>query len=191
MNANAETPIFARQNRTVVNRAQHPVGPFYKTLLRPTQYLLKITRQIPMTKTLLSLFLLAFAFTTFAQSADETAIKDVITSAYIEGIQNHLNVDDIRKGFHPSFTMLRIANNEVKPLPIEEWITNMEKPQKNNPATPPRTDGKFISIDITGTAAVVKLELTREGKKTFTDYLVLAKFTEGWRIISKSFYRYP
>jgi hypothetical protein len=144
-----------------------------------------------MTKTLLSLALLAFAITTFAQSADETAIKSVITSAYIEGIQNRGSIDDIRKGFHPSFTMLRVVDNNVKPLPIEEWITNLEKARKDNPAAPPRTDGKFISVDVTGTAAVAKLELTREGKKTFTDYLVLAKFTEGWRIISKSFYRYP
>ena len=153
--------------------------------------MLKITRQIPMTKTLLFLFLLAAALTTFAQSGDEAAIKSVITSAYIEGLQNRGNVDDIRKGFHPSFTLLRLVDNDIKPLPIEEWITNLEKAKKDNPAAPPRVDGKFISIDITGTAAVVKLELTRESKKTFTDYLVLTKFTEGWRIISKSYYRHP
>ena len=144
-----------------------------------------------MTKTLLSLLLVAFAAATHAQTADETAIKNVVTSAYIEGIQNRGSIDDIRKGFHPSFAMLRVVDNDVKPLLIEEWITNLEKGRKDNPATPPRTEGKFLSVDVTGTAAVVKLELTREGKKTFTDYLMLAKFTEGWRIISKSFYRHP
>lgn len=144
-----------------------------------------------MSKILLSLVFLAVATAAFAQSADETAIKGVITSAYIEGIQNRGSIDDIRKGFHPSFTMLRVIDNEVKPLPIEEWITNLEKARKDTPATTVRTEGTFLSVDVTGTAAVVKLELTRAGKKTFTDYLVLAKFTEGWRIISKSFYRYP
>jgi hypothetical protein len=144
-----------------------------------------------MTKTLLSLLFAAFGTAVLAQSADETAIKKVVTSAYIEGIQNRGSVDDIRQGFHPSFAMLRVVDNDVKPLPLEEWITNIEKAKKDNPATPPRTEGKFLSVDVTGTAAVVKLELTREGKKTFTDYLVLAKFTEGWRIISKSFYRHP
>ncbi|MBT1689187.1 nuclear transport factor 2 family protein [Dawidia soli] len=144
-----------------------------------------------MSKILLSLLFLGATTATFAQSADETAIKNVITSAYIEGIQNRGSIDDIRKGFHPSFRMLRVIDNEVKPLPIEEWITNLEKARKDNPATTTRTEGTFLSVDVTGTAAVVKLELTRAGKKTFTDYLVLAKFTEGWRIISKSFYRYP
>ena len=136
------------------------------------------------------LILLASTCTTFAQS-DEEAVKAVVTSAYINGIQNRGSVDDIRKGFHPSFTMLRVMENEVKPLPIEEWITNIEKAKRDNPAAPPKTEGKFINVDVTGTAAVVKLELYREGKKTFTDYLVLSKFTEGWRIISKSFYRWP
>ena len=41
-----------------------------------------------MIKTLLSLLLMAFASATMAQTADETAIKNVVTSAYIEGIQN-------------------------------------------------------------------------------------------------------
>lgn len=144
-----------------------------------------------MSKTFLSLLFLIVSTATFAQSADETAIKGVITSAYIEGIQNRGSIDDIRKGFHPSFTMLRVIDNDIKPLPIEEWITNLEKARKDTPAPTTRTEGTFLSVDITGTAAVVKLELTRGGKKTFTDYLVLSRFTEGWRIISKSFYRHP
>lgn len=124
------------------------------------------------------------------QSPDENAVKQVITSAYIEGIHNRGNVEDIRKGFHPTFNMLRMIDNEIKPLPIEEWIVNLEKAKKDSPATPPRTEGRFISIDVTGTNAVVKLELYRENKKIFTDYLVLYKFVEGWRVVSKTFYRH-
>jgi hypothetical protein len=143
-----------------------------------------------MKKFLISLFL-TVPFLTNAQSADEEAIRQVITTAYINGIQNGGSSDDIRKGFHPSFNMLRLIDNEVKPLPIEEWITNLEKARANNTPAPPKAEGKFINIDITGTAAVVKLDLFRGGKRTFTDYLVLYKFAEGWKIVSKTFYRYP
>jgi hypothetical protein len=125
-----------------------------------------------------------------AQSDDETAIKSTITSAYIEGIHNGGSIDNIRKGFHPSFHMLRLAENDVKPLGIEEWITSLEKARQENKPQP-RTDGKFVSIDITGTAAVAKVEVYRENKKIFTDYIVLYKFAEGWKIVSKSFYRHP
>jgi hypothetical protein len=127
----------------------------------------------------------------YAQSSDEEAVKKVVTSAYVEGIHNRGNIEDIRKGFHPTFNMLRMIDNEIKPYPIEEWIAAIEKNKKENPAKPPRTEANFLSVDVTGNAAVVKLELFREGKKTFTDYLVLYKFTEGWRIVSKTYYRHP
>lgn len=141
-------------------------------------------------------YILAFLFFTstlvsFAQS-EEDAVKQVIQTAYIDGIQNGGSIDDIRKGFHPTFTMLRNMENTIKPLTIDEWITNIEKSKKENKTpAPPKAEGKFINVDVTGTAAVVKLELYRGGKKTFTDYLVLSKFTDGWKIVSKSFYRWP
>lgn len=138
-----------------------------------------------------TLFLSAVSLLSFAQT-DEEAVKQIIQTAYIDGIQNGGSIDEIRKGFHPTFTMLRNMENTIKPLTIEEWITNIEKAKKENKTpAPAKAEGKFLSIDVTGTAAVVKLELYRGGKKTFTDYLVLSKFTEGWKIISKSFYRWP
>lgn len=141
-------------------------------------------------KNLLTALFFFTVITVFAQTADETAIKQVVTSAYIEGIHNRGNIDDIRKGFHPSFTMLRLVDNDIKPLPIEEWITNLEKSRKESTTSPVKTEGKFANIDVTGNAAVVKLELYRENKKIFTDYMALYKFTEGWRIVSKTYHRH-
>lgn len=128
-----------------------------------------------------------------AQVSEEELIKTVVSSAYVEGIQNSGNVEDIRKGFHPSFNMLRLIENDVKPYAIEEWIAAIEKrkAEAKPEVKPVRTDAKFLSVDITGAAATVKLELYREGKRTFTDYIVLYKFTEGWRIVSKTYYRHP
>jgi hypothetical protein len=145
-----------------------------------------------MLKTILPAFILIYSslINSFAQSADEAAIKSIITSAYIEGIQNNGNIDDIRNGFHPSFSMLRLIDNEVKPFAIEEWITAIEKRKKEGNVSSVRTEGKFITVDITGSVAIVKLELYRQGKKTFTDYLVLYKFNEGWKIVSKTYYRH-
>lgn len=140
---------------------------------------------------ILSLLFITCSLFSFAQGEEE-AVKQVVTNAYIDGIQNRGNVDDIRKGFHPNFNMIRLINNEIKPLPIEEWIANNEKAKKDNPNAPvSKTEGKFINVDVTGNNAVVKLELYRDNKKVFTDYLVLYKFTEGWRIVSKTYFRHP
>lgn len=141
-------------------------------------------------KTSIVVFLLFSSLAAVGQT-DEEMIKGVVNSAYIGGIQNNGPVEDIRKGFHPSFAMLRFVENDVKPYPIEEWIAAIEKRKKENAPSQPKAEGKFISIDITGTAATVKLDLYRDGKKTFTDYLVLYKFTEGWKIVSKTYYRHP
>jgi hypothetical protein len=142
-----------------------------------------------MIKTICTIFLLIFCFQLNAQSDDEV-IRSVVTNAYINGIQNRGSSEDIRKGFHPSFAMLRLMENSVKPLPIEEWIASIEKAKLEKAPALPTAEGKFLSIDVTGNAAVVKLEIYREGKKTFTDYLSLYKFTEGWRIVSKIYNRH-
>lgn len=138
---------------------------------------------------LVSFFFLSLA--AFAQTEEEQ-VKAVITSAYINGIQNGGPIEDIRKGFHPTFVMQRFMDNEVKPLSIEEWIVNIEKNRaQNTSAAPVKTEGKFISISVVGTAANVVLELYRADKKIFTDNLLLYKVKDGWQIVAKSYYRHP
>lgn len=123
---------------------------------------------------------------------DEDIVKQVVTNAYVQGIHNGGPVENIRAGFHPTFTMLRLMDNAVKPLSIEEWIANIEKGRaQNTNANPVKTEGKFLSVTVAGTAANVVLELHRDNKKVFTDNLLLYKFSEGWRIVSKTFFRHP
>ncbi|MCP5049062.1 MAG: nuclear transport factor 2 family protein [bacterium] len=42
-------------------------------------------------------------------------------------------------------------------------------------------------IDVTGATAMVKLEVYRDGKRKYTDYLTLYKVKEGWRVMTKLF----
>ena len=46
------------------------------------------------------------------------------------------------------------------------------------------------SIDITGSAAVARVELYRDFKHIFTDYLSLYRFDDGWKIVGKIFYQH-
>jgi len=144
-----------------------------------------------MKKIILFLLTTLFQFSLMAQS-EENDVKQVITSAYVDGIHNGGPVENIRKGFHSSFNMLRLMENDVKPLPIEEWIKNIEANRAKQGNTPiSKVEGKFISVTVAGTAANAVLEIYRDGKKIFTDNLLLYKFTEGWRIVSKTYYRHP
>ena len=48
----------------------------------------------------------------------------------------------------------------------------------------------FAAVDVTGDSASVKIELSKEGKKVYTDYLSLLRFESGWRIVAKVYHRH-
>jgi hypothetical protein len=119
------------------------------------------------------------------------AVKNVINSAYIEGIHNNGSIDDIKAGFHPSFEMLSNTEGELTRFSISEWIERIETNRANNPNQKrDRTDVKYLDVDITGGAASVKFELLRNGETIFTDYMYLYKFGDDWKIITKVYHRH-
>ncbi|RPH31744.1 MAG: hypothetical protein EHM93_12420 [Bacteroidales bacterium] len=140
--------------------------------------------------TLFLLFILA-SVVVKAQTPDVDAIKELINKAYIEGLHNGGNLDETRKGFHPGFDLLILKNNQMEKLPIYNWIESTEKRRKDNTITPlPKTTVNFVNIDITGTSAVTKIELSRDGKLIFTDYISLYKFEEGWKVVGKIYFKH-
>lgn len=120
--------------------------------------------------------------------ADEVNIQELITSAYIDGLQNMDEPRAALKAFHPDFEMLMNRNGQLNKVRIKQWVERVEERMKNQDLqNRPRISGKFVDIDVTGNAAMVKLELYRENTLLFTDYFSLYKFGEDWQIVSKSF----
>jgi hypothetical protein len=122
-------------------------------------------------------------------ASEEEAIKAHVQTAYVDGLHNLGDLDKTRAGFHPDFVLLGLKDGNLTRLPIADWIAAAEK-RKAQGEKPPLTVCKFLTVDITGHAAVVKLELHREGKLVFTDYLSLYRFPDGWKIVGKIFYRH-
>ena len=115
-------------------------------------------------------------------------VKHVILKAYVEGIKSLGDIEQIKKGFHPDFTMLYNKKNNLNRLTLANWIKYVEKGKNKYPnGLKEKPVVKFHHIDITGNAAVVKFDLTQKGI-TSTDYMFLLKFNEGWRIVSKIFH---
>lgn len=144
-------------------------------------------------------FFILLGFTGHAQTTsyedEQTAIKNVIQSAYVAGLQNEGNATKIDAGFHPGFNLLGIGKaDQIWKLPIYTWreralieVDEGKKPRKGDK----EVTVNFLSVDVTGTAAVVKLEFFVGGKKTYVDYLSLYKFESGWKIVNKIFYKIP
>ena len=122
-------------------------------------------------------------------SSDEAAIKALVQTAYVDGLQNLGDLEKTNAGFHPDFVLLGLRDGALTRLPIAEWIASAGK-RKADGAKPPLTTCKFLSVDVTGSAASVKLELHQNDTRIFTDYLSLYKFPDGWKIVGKIYYRH-
>lgn len=128
-------------------------------------------------------------------SEDQQTIMDVIQTAYVDGLQNEGDIDKVDSGFHPGFELLGIGKgDQMWKLPIYNWKETTEDALREGKK--PRKDEElvsvnFLSVDVSGTAAFVKLEFYVGEKLTFIDYLSLYKFEDGWKIVSKIFYKLP
>ena len=129
------------------------------------------------------------AATSLAAPPDESAdVQAVVQSAYVEGVHAKGDAALMRQGFHPDFRMLVLRDGKMSAVTLEEWIGRLEARNKENSNAPkPVIKAEFPIVDITGNAAVVRVELSRDGKHTFTDYLLLYKLPDGWKIVSKIF----
>jgi ketosteroid isomerase-like protein len=131
---------------------------------------------------------LALAAAAATNPTDADAVKVVVQSAYVEGVHAHPDSAAMRRGFHPDFRMLVLKDGVMTAVTLEEWISRMEKSRAANPSAPlPKVEATFTNVDVTDNAATVRLELKKDGKHVFTDYLSLYRFAEGWKIVSKTF----
>ncbi len=125
---------------------------------------------------------------------EKEAIKKVIQTAYVEGLQNEGDLDKIDSGIHPGFNLIGIAeNNEMWTLPIDDWKKRTEKKVEDGklPRKGDQVSVKFENIDITGTAAVAKIGFYVGKKKVYVDYISLYKFDKGWMMVNKIYYKLP
>jgi hypothetical protein len=138
----------------------------------------------------LRIFLLTVAvFATFSivnAQDDEVLIKKVIEEGYVKGLHNNGDLSVTAKSFHEGFNLLGLRNDMLTKYPIYSWLQmSKERRLKKDQPERPATTSKYPLIDVTGNAAIAKVELYQNDVKIFTDYLALYKFKEGWRIVNK------
>ncbi|KAF0128649.1 MAG: hypothetical protein FD155_3098 [Bacteroidetes bacterium] len=142
-------------------------------------------------RTLIISFLLMTAIVSVAQQTeqDREAIRRVIQESYVQGIHNKAGIELVEKGFHPGFEMLGVQDGLLTRYPIYSWIETLKKTMGQTPASEITSEIPFV--DVAGDAAVARVELFKEGKHLFTDYMSLYRFQEGWKIVAKIYYRIP
>ena len=122
------------------------------------------------------------------QAKEKEVIKKVIEEAYIQGIHESQDEKKIKSGFHEDFAMLVMTNNHLEKVSIDEWLSRIEKMKNDDPELwASETHHTFELIDMANNAAVAKLDVHKGSIHFSTDYMLLYKFEEGWKIVSKVF----
>lgn len=118
----------------------------------------------------------------------EKEIKKVIERAYIQGIHGTQDEETVRSGFHPDFTMYVLRDDAVDTVSVAQWLLRLEKIKADNPDlwNAPTTHN-FLLVDVSDHAAVAKLDVFKGETHFSTDYMLLYKFQDGWKIVSKVF----
>ncbi|MCB2201144.1 nuclear transport factor 2 family protein [bacterium] len=127
------------------------------------------------------------------QAKEKEQIKQVIQTAYVDGLCNNADEEAINKGFHPGFELMSAGKgNTMWKLPIYNWIDiAKEGKEKGNKYSFQNelTTVKFLFVDIAGNVAVAKIEFYEGEDLNYVDYLSLIKFKEGWKLVSKIAHR--
>jgi len=113
--------------------------------------------------------------------ADYDAVVQAV-SAYLEGGRAGSGAIT-RRAFHEQANMFGYLKGTMLGPDIQKLYDARDKA---GPA--PDLEARFTRIDVTGSAANVRLDTSRSGKALFTDYLNMAKLDGNWIIVSKVFH---
>ena len=138
------------------------------------------------------LVLTLLTFTSLFAGDDQAVVEKVIKSAYFNGAFNDLDTQAMEKGFHPDFAIFSAKGQELGKYPLATWIQAIEKKKKTPGFDHEKAmmDCKMVKLDVTGGCAMAKVELYKNGKLVYTDYLSLLKFDDGWKIVAKVYHRH-
>jgi ketosteroid isomerase-like protein len=122
-----------------------------------------------------------------ADESDTTAIIEVVDRAYVQGVHLEADAEKMRSGMHESFVMFVRTEEGVNQVTRDQWIARLKPRAADSPR--PDVKARIAVLDQTGDAAVVKVDLFRDGKQIFTDYISLYRMKDGWKMVGKTFQR--
>lgn len=128
----------------------------------------------------------AMTATAYAQTpADDQAVRAVIQQ-YFKG---HASGDpaEMKKAFHSTAHVEGNRDGKFVSWTAEQYAANFTGKPAADEATRKRTIDR---VDISGDAAMVSATLVH-GATTFTDYFVLLKVNDEWKIANKVYTRRP
>jgi hypothetical protein len=120
------------------------------------------------------------------KSPEDAAVRAAIQNHYFKaqstGDGSHLKGMFIDEG-----RMMWVADGKLQTRTSADYIGGF---RGQPPADEPQRKRRVVMVDVTGDAAVAKVELDFPDVK-FTDYFSMLKIGGEWKIVNKSFHRQP
>lgn len=121
-----------------------------------------------------------------AKSPEDAAVRKAIENHYFKaqstGDGSHLKGMFIDEG-----RMMWVADNKLQMRTSADYIGGF---RGQPPADEAKRKRRVVMVDVTGDAAIAKVELDFPDV-TFTDYFSMLKIGGEWKIVNKSFHRQP
>jgi hypothetical protein len=117
--------------------------------------------------------------------AEQRAVAQVV-ERYFQAIHQG-DTAGLATVFHPSATLIGWDEGALRHVTLERWfrfVKSIPSPASEGA----ECDGKILAIDVSGTAAMVKVGETYRAFY-YVDYLSLVKVGDGWRIVSKCYHQ--
>lgn len=126
-------------------------------------------------------FIIALLGTSNLKAQTEIKLIQETLMDYIEGTANG-EPERVKNAFHKDLKLYHIANDSLIIWSGENYVNNITSGKKSNRI------GRIVSIDYENDAANAKIEIDMpDRKRIYTDYLLLLKYEDKWKIIHKSF----
>lgn len=140
---------------------------------------------------LLALVACVVSAVALADDSEHAAIVAAVDQAYVHGVHIDGDADKMRAGMHDSFVMFVHSDKGVTQMTRDAWIERLTASKARAANAPkPEIKANITVLDRAGNAAVVKVDLFRDGKQIFTDYISLYRFDDGWKLVAKTFHRH-
>ena len=116
-------------------------------------------------------------------AASAVAEIEAVIQTYFDGLYEG-SVEKLAAAFHPVSHLYWAKDGGVEDLPREAWFEMV----RNRPSAASRglaRDDRILMLDISGPETALVKVACQLPPRYFTDYLVLNRTSEGWRIVSK------
>lgn len=121
--------------------------------------------------------LVVFSFSPPTVADDFADVQDVVMKYFVGTEEGR--PDLLKEAFLPSLEIQFVdPDGKLGRITAADYISRFK------PGTKADRKGRIVHLDVAGNAATVKAEIVM-GERLYTDYLLLLKFPEGWRVSNK------